>query len=134
MLQAGRAEKVDKKMVIFVIFIFLSWIMVLKLSTKVHFFNFLLTSAKKSKHSKAIYMHASGRFCYMLSENVIVYYAMTPFFHLLFLLYYFKINLFKKNQSPIFCCPLFHEHYLNPQAGINKMVNILSITTLALHN
>ena len=30
---------------------------------------------------------------------------------------YFKIN------SPIFCCPLFFEEYLNPQVRINKMVN-----------
>ena len=28
-----------------------------------------------------------------------------------------------RNQSPTFCCPLFHKNYLNPQARINKMVN-----------
>ena len=28
-----------------------------------------------------------------------------------------------QNQPPIFCCPLFFENYLNPQAMINKMVN-----------
>ena len=28
-----------------------------------------------------------------------------------------------QNQSLIFCCPLFSENYLNPQARINKMVN-----------
>ena len=32
-------------------------------------------------------------------------------------IHYFKIN------SPIFCCPLFSENYLNPQVRINKMVN-----------
>ena len=49
--------------------------MILKLSKKVHFFNFVLTSAKKSKYVKAIYIYASERPCYALSENVIVYYA-----------------------------------------------------------
>ena len=32
-------------------------------------------------------------------------------------IHYFKIN------SPIFCCPLFSENYLNTQVRINKMVN-----------
>ena len=32
-------------------------------------------------------------------------------------------DLLFQNQSPIFCCPLFSENYLNPQARINKMVN-----------
>ena len=41
---------------------------------------------------------------------------MTPFSHLLFLFYYFKI-------SPPFSAVLFTEKYLNPQARINKMVN-----------
>ena len=45
----------------------------------------------------------------------------------------FSALLFQ-NQSPIFCCPLFHENFLNPQVRINKMVNILSITSLVLHN
>ena len=49
--------------------------MILKLSKKVHFFNYVLTSAKKSKYVKAIYIYASERPCYALSENVIVYYA-----------------------------------------------------------
>ena len=30
---------------------------------------------------------------------------------------YLKIN------APIFCCPLFSENYLNPQARVNKLVN-----------
>ena len=54
--------------------------MILKLSKKVHFFNFVLTSAKKSKYVKAIYIYASERSCYALSENVIVYHAMTSCF------------------------------------------------------
>ena len=51
--------------------------MILKLSKQVHFFNFVLTSAIKSKYVKAIYIYASERSRYALSENVIVYYAMT---------------------------------------------------------
>ena len=39
----------------------------------------------------------------------------------------FSALLFQ-NQSPIFCCPLFSENYLSPQARINKTVNKLSIT------
>ena len=50
--------------------------MVLILSRKVHFFNFVLTSAKKSRYVKAVYIYASERFCYALSKNVIIYYAM----------------------------------------------------------
>ena len=34
----------------------------------------------------------------------------------------FSALLFQ-NQSPIFCCPLFSENYLNRKARINKMVN-----------
>ena len=51
--------------------------MILKLSKKVHFFNFVLTSAKKPKYIKAIYIYASERSRYALSENGIVYYART---------------------------------------------------------
>ena len=161
--------------------------MILKSSKKVHFFNFVLTSAKKSKYVKASYIYAPENSHYALSENV-VYYAMTscfedisvcktvmktlrsiylncfnrlrllpevstklqkmhfldnlktttqkgsmetrqmtPFFHLLFLLYYFKVN-------PVFSAVLFSENYLNPQGRINKIVNTLLITTLVLHN
>ena len=61
---------------IFVVFIFLSCIMILKLSKIVQFFfNFVLTPEKKSKYVKAIYIYASKRSSYALSENV-VYYAM----------------------------------------------------------
>ena len=37
-------------------------------------------------------------------------------------LFTFSALLFQ-NQSPIFCCPVFSENYLNPQTGINKIVN-----------
>ena len=81
MSQADRAEKVDQKHgVICVVFMFPSWVMILKLLKKVHFFNFVLTSAKKSKYVKAIYIYASETSRYALSENVIVYYAMTSCF------------------------------------------------------
>ena len=79
-LQAGKAEKDEKNGVICVVFMFPSWVMILKLSKKVHFFNFVLTSAKKSKYVKAIYIYASETSRYALSENVIVYYAMTSCF------------------------------------------------------
>ena len=78
MLQADRAEKVDEKNgVICVVFMFPSWVMILKLLKKVHFFNFVLTSAKIYNYVKAIYIYASKTSRYALSENVIVYYAMT---------------------------------------------------------
>ena len=50
--------------------------MVLKLSTKVHFLRFYADFSKKSKSVKAIYIYASKRSRYALSENGIVYYAM----------------------------------------------------------
>ena len=60
MLQIGRAEKVDEKN------------RIIKLLKKVHFFNFVLTSAK---YAKAItYMHLKGlnmRFQKMLLFNMI---------------------------------------------------------------
>ena len=51
--------------------------MVLKLSVKVHFLQFCADLSKKSKSIKAIYIYASERSRYTLSENGIVYYAMT---------------------------------------------------------
>ena len=47
---------------------------------KRQFFNFVLTSAKKSKYVNAIYIYASETSRYVLSENVIVYYAITSCF------------------------------------------------------
>ena len=55
MLQAGRAEKIDEKNgVIGLVFMFPSWVMMLKLLKKVYFFNFALTSAKKSNSVKGL--------------------------------------------------------------------------------
>ena len=54
--------------------------MVLKLSKKVYFLQFCADHSKKSKSIKAIYIYASERSRYVLSENGIVYYAMTYFF------------------------------------------------------
>ena len=81
MLQADRVEKVDEKNgVIWVVFMFPSWVMILKLSEKVHFSNFVLTLAKKSKYVKTIDIYASETSRYAVSEKVIVYYAMTSCF------------------------------------------------------
>ena len=55
----------------------LSWIMVLKLSKKVHFLQFCADFSNESKSAIAIYMYASERSRYALSENGTVYYAMT---------------------------------------------------------
>ena len=56
---------------------FPSWVKVLKLSKKMHFLQFCADLSKKSKSIKAIYIYASERSRYTLSENRIVYYAMT---------------------------------------------------------
>ena len=77
-LQTVRSEKVDEKNgVICLVSMFPSWVMVLKLSKKVHFLQFCADLSKKSKSIKAIYIYASERSRYALSENDIVYYAMT---------------------------------------------------------
>ena len=54
--------------------------MVLKLSKKVHFWQFCADLNKKCKSIKVIYIYTSERSGYALSENGIVYYAMTYFF------------------------------------------------------
>ena len=54
-----------------------SWFMVLKLSKKVDFFEFFADLRKKSRSIKAIYIYVTKRSRYALSENGIVYYAMT---------------------------------------------------------
>ena len=56
---------------------FPSGVMVFKLSKKVPFLEFCADLSKKSKSVKAIYIYASERSCYALSENDIIYYAMT---------------------------------------------------------
>ena len=78
MLQTVRAEKVDEKNgVICLVSMFPSWVMVFKLSKKVHFLQFCADLSKKSKPIKAFYICASKRSRYALSENGIFYYAMT---------------------------------------------------------
>ena len=54
--------------------------MVLKLSKKVHFWQFCADRSKKSKSNKTIYIYASERSRYALPENGIVYCAMTYYF------------------------------------------------------
>ena len=69
-----------KNGVICLVSMFPSWVMVLKLSKKVHFLQFCADLSKKSKSIKAIYIYASERSRYALSENGIVYCAMTYYF------------------------------------------------------
>ena len=66
-----------KNQVICLVSMFSSWIMVLKLPKKVKFLQFCADLSKKSKSIKAIYIYASETPRYALSENGIVYYAMT---------------------------------------------------------
>ena len=70
-------KQVDEKWGHFSSFMFSSWVMVFKLSKKVHFLQFCAELSKKSTSIKAIYICASERYCYALSENDIVYYAIT---------------------------------------------------------
>ena len=49
------------------------WIMVLKLSTKVHFLEFGADLSQKPKSIKAIYIYTSESSYYSLSENDMVY-------------------------------------------------------------
>ena len=72
MLQTVRQQRVgEKNGVIFLVSIFPSWVMVTKLSIKVHFLHFCAGLSKKS--IKAIYIYASEISRYALSENGIVY-------------------------------------------------------------
>ena len=78
MLQTVRSEKADRKNgVTCLVPMSPFWGMVLKLSKKVHLLEFCADHSKKSKSIKAIYIYASERSRYALSENGIVYYAMT---------------------------------------------------------
>ena len=74
MLQTVRAERGDDKNgVICLVSTFPSWVMVQKLSKKVHFLQFCADLSKKSKSVKAIYIYASESPHYTLSENGMVY-------------------------------------------------------------
>ena len=75
LLQTVRAEKVDEKNgAICLVSMFLSWVLVCKLSKKVYFLQFCAANlSKKSKSVKAIYIYASESSHYLLSENAMVY-------------------------------------------------------------
>ena len=74
LLQTVRAEKVDEKNgAICLVSMFLSWVLVCKLSKKVYFLQFCADLSKKSKSVKAIYIYASESSHYTLSENAMVY-------------------------------------------------------------
>ena len=73
-----RAEKTDeKKGVICLVSMFPSWFMVLKLAWKVNLLQFNADLSNKFKSVKAVYIYASERSRYALSENDFVHYAMT---------------------------------------------------------
>ena len=57
--------------------VFSSWIMVLKLSKKLHVLKFCADFSKKSNSIKAIHIYASETSCSALSENGMVYFDMT---------------------------------------------------------
>ena len=74
MLQTVRAEKVDEKNgVICLVSMFLSWVIVRKLSKNVQFLQSFADLSKKSKSVEAIYRYASESSHYTLSENSMVY-------------------------------------------------------------
>ena len=78
MLQTARAEKVDEKSgVICLISMFSYWVMVCKLSKKVHFLQYFADLRKKSKSRKAIFAYASKNSNYTLSKNAMVYRALS---------------------------------------------------------
>ena len=63
-------EKVDEKNeVICLVSIFFFWVMILKLSKKVHFLQFFADLSKKAKSVNAIYIYASESSHYTISEN-----------------------------------------------------------------
>ena len=69
MLQTVSAGKVDEKIwVICLVSMFPSWVMICKLSKKVHVLQFCADLSKKSKSVEAIYIYASKSFHYTLSE------------------------------------------------------------------
>ena len=75
---AVRSEKVDEVIgVICLVSTFPSWVIVLKLSEKVHFLQFCADHSQKFMSIKGIYIYASERSRYALSENGIVHYTMT---------------------------------------------------------
>ena len=78
MPQTIRAEKGDgKNGVICLGSIFISTVVILKLSKNMHCLQFCANLSKKSKYTKATYIYASERTRCALSKNGIVYYVMT---------------------------------------------------------
>ena len=74
MSQTVRVEKEDaKNVVICLVSIFLSKVIVLKLSKKVHFMQFCADLSKRFKSLKAISIRASESSHHTLSENGMVY-------------------------------------------------------------
>ena len=74
MLLTVRAEKAgEKNGSFYLVSMFPSWVMVYKLSKKVHFWQFCADLSKKSKSVKAIYIYSSEISHYTLSENAMVY-------------------------------------------------------------
>ena len=72
MLKTVGAEKVDEKIgVICLVCMFPIWVMVCKLSKKVHFLQFCAALSKKSV--ELIYIYASESSHYTLSENVMIF-------------------------------------------------------------
>ena len=59
MLQTVRGEKVDKNGVICLVSMLPSWVMVLKLSKKVHFLQFCADLSQKPKFVETIYIYGS---------------------------------------------------------------------------
>ena len=73
MLQTVRVEKVDHKNgVICLVSMFPSWVMVFKLSKKVHFLQCCADFSKETKEIKAICVYASESSHYTHSETDIV--------------------------------------------------------------
>ena len=67
-----RAEKVDENGVICLVAMLPSWVMVLKLSKKLHFVQFCADLSQKPKCAKAIYIYGSEIFV-SLPENDMPY-------------------------------------------------------------
>ena len=74
MLQTVRVEKVDEKNgVICLVSMFPSWVIVRKLSKKVHYLQLCADLSKKSKSIKAIYTYLSESSLSTLSESSMIY-------------------------------------------------------------
>ena len=74
MLQTVRTEKLDEKNgLICLVSMFPSWVVVCKLSKKVHFLQFCADLTKKYNSVEAIYIYVSESSHYTLSENVMVW-------------------------------------------------------------